>query len=147
MKKIVLILILVASVAHGEIYKWTDNKGAHFVGSIEEVPAEYRSSAQAMKMYSDESTVDDKAISKHVPDMNGGDLKDRMMNDQGIMDLIREMQFDKDMQALLNDSAIMSAIQAGDINTLQNNPDFLKILDNPRVKEILNRMNPGEIKK
>jgi hypothetical protein len=40
----------------------------------------------------------------------------------------------------------MRAVQAGDINTLQNNPDFVKILNDPRVKEIEKKLNDSETK-
>jgi len=59
-----------------------------------------------------------------------------MMKDEGIMTLIRALQDDPEMQALLSNPAMMSAIQAGDIGTLMNNPSFLKFLNNPRVREI-----------
>ena len=152
MKKLFFIVLLTATVAHAEIYKWTDKEGTvHFTESLGEVPADHRKSTQPIEMDTNKTTVTNKTVSPAAPTQNNndngsvvpdtGDLKDRMMKDEGIMELIRAMQNDQELQALLNDPAILRAIQAGDINTLLNNPDFLKILDNPRVKEIEGKLN------
>ncbi len=66
-----------------------------------------------------------------------------MLNDEGIMALVNALQNDPQMQALLGDPAILRAIQAMDVGTLMNNPDFLKLLTNPRVQEIEQRMQQG----
>jgi Domain of unknown function (DUF4124) len=152
MKKLLLILLLTATVAHAEIYKWTDKEGTvHFSDSLEQVPADHRKSTPPIETDSNKTTVKDKSVSPVEPPQsandNGsvapdaGDLTNRMMKDERIMTLIREMQNDPELQALLSNPAIMRAIQAGDISTLLNNPDFLKILNNPRVKEIERRLN------
>jgi hypothetical protein len=150
MKKLFLILLLTATFAHAEIYKWTDKEGAvHFTDSVVEVPANYRKSIQHVD--TKEPTVKNKTVSPIEPSQNAndnlsvapnvGDLKERMMKDEGIMALISAMQNDQDLQALLSDPSIVRAVQAGDISALLNNPDFLKILNNPRVIEIENRLN------
>ena len=137
MKKIFFIVLLAATVAHAEIYKWTDKEGTvHFSESLGEVPADYLKSTQAIEMDTNEVTVKDKTASPAIPPQgtndNGsiapdaGDLKDRMMKDEGIMELIRAMQNDQEAQALLSDPAIVRAIQAGDISTLLNNHNGTK---------------------
>ena len=63
-------------------------------------------------------------------------LKERMQNDEEIMGLIRAFQNDPEMQSLLMDPAVMSAVQAGDVSALMGNPAFLQLLNNPRVREI-----------
>ncbi len=154
MKKLFFILLLVASVAHGEIYKWTDKNGVvHFADSLEAVPAHFRNKTKIIVTDTTDNTttVSPVAQKKYTPATgavapNVGDLKDKMMNDEKIMAIIRTMQNDKALQALLNNPAIMRAIQAGDTNTLQNNPDFLKILNDPRVKEIEKKLNDSETK-
>jgi len=72
-------------------------------------------------------------------------LKEQMLGDAGIMKLIMALQSDPQMQALLNDPAVMNAIQSGDLGALLQNPAFLKLLDNPRVKEI-EKMMQGDTK-
>ncbi len=159
MKKLLFVLLLITTVAYGETYKWTDNEGTvHFSDSSGEVPEKYRKSAGAIET---DKTPDGNNQLKSNPSMPwsepqpgaGGqtapppqaeELKNRMMNDEGIMILIRSLQDDPEIRALLSDPATMSAIQAGDIGKLVNNPAFLKILNNPRVKEIEKKLNTGK---
>jgi len=83
------------------------------------------------------------ASSALPPEVEG--LKEQMLGDAGIMKLIMALQSDPQMQALLNDPAVMNAIQSGDLGALLQNPAFLKLLDNPRVKEI-EKMMQGDTK-
>lgn len=152
MKKLFLVLLLATTVAQAETYKWTDKEGTvHFSESLGEVPANYRKSAKPLGMDTNEITNNNKAVSSAEPRQSADDngsaapnvekLKERMQKDEGIMALIRAMQNDPEMQALLSDPAIIRAVQAGDIGTLINNPDFLKLLNNPRVREIEKRIH------
>jgi len=46
MKIISIVLLLLATSAYGEIYKWTDSNGtAHFTNSTYEIPEKYRARA------------------------------------------------------------------------------------------------------
>jgi hypothetical protein len=56
------------------------------------------------------------------------------------MALILSLQDDPEMQALLNDPALLEAVQAGDLSALTANPRFMKLLDNAKVKEIQKRV-------
>ena len=150
MKKFFFFLMLMATVAQAETYKWTDKEGTvHFSDSLAEVPANYRNSAQPLGLDTSVTTNKNKAASesRQNADDYGSiapkveELKGRMLNDEGIMALIRAMQNDPDMQALLNDPAVLRAVQEMDINTLINNPSFMKMLNNPRVQEIEKRMH------
>ena len=129
MKKLFFVLLLVATttVAQAETYKWTDKEGTvHFSDSASGVP-------ESRQRADDSGSVAPKVE----------ELKKQMLNDEGTMDLIRAMQDDPDMQALLSDPAVMRAIQSMDIGTLMNNPGFMKMLDNPRVREIEQKMQNG----
>ena len=68
-------------------------------------------------------------------------LQERMLNDEGIMELVKALQDDPDMQALLADPKVMAAAQAGDIGTLLSDPRVMKLLQNPRIREIEKRVN------
>ncbi|UFS72564.1 DUF4124 domain-containing protein [Geomonas sp. RF6] len=47
MKRLALMLLLVASTAYAEMYTWTDSKGTtHYVSSQYDIPARYRSRAK-----------------------------------------------------------------------------------------------------
>jgi hypothetical protein len=68
-------------------------------------------------------------------------LQERMLNDEGIMELVKALQDDPDMQALLADPKVMAAAQAGDIGALLADPRVMKLLQNPRIREIEKRVN------
>lgn len=52
MKKLLLVLVFVASSAHGEIlYTWTDTRGtAHYTNSMYEVPGRYRDRVKVLDL-------------------------------------------------------------------------------------------------
>ena len=56
------------------------------------------------------------------------------------MEQIRALQNDPEMQALLSNPDVIRAVQSGDYSVLVTNPAFLRLLNNPRVKEIGKRM-------
>lgn len=147
MKKVILALLLTATVAQAEMYTWIDTGGTvHFSESFAEVPAGYRNSAKPLRMESSGATHDNTAVppaesrqratGRESATPNVEEMKERMLKDEGTMALIRELQNDPEMQTLLRDPAVLRAIQAGDIGTLTSNPDFMKLLNNPRVREI-----------
>ena len=63
-------------------------------------------------------------------------LEDRMLEDRGIMDTIRALQADPDLQKILQDPEIMKAVQSGDIDFLMKSPDFMKLLNKESVQDI-----------
>jgi len=157
MKKLVLVFLLAATVAQAETYTWTDNVGTvHFSDSPGEVPAAYLKSAKPLGTETKGAANTYKAVSPAAPRQSADgfgsvaprveELKERMLNDEGIVALISALQNDPEMLALLSDPAILRAIQGGDIGILINNPDFLKLLNNPRVREIGNRMEQSGTK-
>lgn len=143
MKKLILFLLLLATSVHAETYKWTDSAGTiHFSESLAEVPAGYRNSAKPLEI----STSTASPAAPATPSKNSNDfsgvaaLKDRMLQDQGTMEQIRALQNDPEMQALLSNPDVIRAVQSGDYSVLVTNPAFLRLLNNPRVKEIGKRM-------
>src|SRR5512144_3160515 len=54
MKRMLVLLVFVATAAYGEIYKWTDSRGtAHFTNRMDEIPVRYRAGAKPLN-YGDE---------------------------------------------------------------------------------------------
>jgi hypothetical protein len=72
------------------------------------------------------------------------DLQEKMLNDQGIVAMIKLLQDDPEIQALLSDPKVLEAAQAGDLGALLQNPRFMRALNNPRVKEIEKRLENRE---
>jgi hypothetical protein len=157
MKKLlfVIVMLLVTSVVRAETYRWTDRVGTvHLSDSLGEVPSEYRENRAAddkltstgsgaaaqnttdgdrpgLSLEFSPRTADQATIAHRVEG-----LQQRMLNDAGAMALITPLLDDPEIQALLNDPAVLSAVQGGNIGALLNNPAFLRVLDNPRVREI-----------
>jgi hypothetical protein len=63
-------------------------------------------------------------------------LTEKMLSDQEIMVLIQSLQNDPDFKKVLEDPVIMKAVSEGDISALTANPRFMKLLDNATVKAI-----------
>jgi hypothetical protein len=59
-----------------------------------------------------------------------------MMNDNDIMTVILSLVNDPEFQEILEDPAIMNAVNSGNIDALISNPKFMKLLNNPRIQEI-----------
>jgi hypothetical protein len=67
-------------------------------------------------------------------------LRNEMLSDAEIMNAIRTLQNDPDVQKILQDPEIMEAIQKGDIGALMKNPEFMKLLDKQSIRDINNRL-------
>jgi hypothetical protein len=154
MKKLLIILLMSATVAQAETYRWTDAEGTvHFTDSRGQVPTDQLKNTVPPGMDDNKAANRSMAVSPAenrqsadgygavAPQMD--ELKDRMLKDDGTMALISALQNDPDVQAILADPSILGAIQAGDIGALSNNPAFLKLLNNPRIREIENRVQQG----
>jgi hypothetical protein len=82
-----------------------------------------------------------KASSQGVraPQSAGGEvrsLENRMMSDQEVLGLIQSLQNDPEFKKILEDPDILKAVNAGDIPALMANPKFTKLLNNSTVQEI-----------
>ena len=67
-------------------------------------------------------------------------LQDRMLSDSQVMALISALKNDPALQAILADPSFMQAITTRDIDTLANDPRFMKLFDNPLIREIIKRV-------
>ena len=63
-------------------------------------------------------------------------LQNKMMNDQGIMGMIQSLQNDPEFRKILEDPDILKAVNAGDVPALMANPKFTRLLNNSTVQEI-----------
>jgi len=68
-------------------------------------------------------------------------LQGKMLGNTEIMSLILTLQNDPEFKKILEDPEIMKAVNAGDIAALQANPRFMKLLNNATVKEIGGKIN------
>jgi hypothetical protein len=63
-------------------------------------------------------------------------LQDKMMNDKEIMGMIQSLQNDPEFKKILEDPEMMKAVNSGDVAALMANPRFMKLLNNQTVQEI-----------
>ena len=63
-------------------------------------------------------------------------LQEKMLSDKEIVGLIQSLQNDPDFKQVLEDPVIMKAVNEGDISALTANPQIMKLLNNATVKEI-----------
>ncbi len=63
-------------------------------------------------------------------------LQAKMLSDKEIMSLIQSLENDPDFKKILDDPEIMKAVNEGDFAALSANPRFMKLLNNTTVKEI-----------
>jgi hypothetical protein len=63
-------------------------------------------------------------------------LQKLMINDKEIMNMILSLLNDPGFREILEDPAIMNAINSGNIDALISNPKFMKLLSNPKIQEI-----------
>ena len=63
-------------------------------------------------------------------------LQDKMMHDTEIMSKIQLLQNDPEFLKIIEDPEVVKALNSGDIATLMANPQFLKLMNNSVVRDI-----------
>ena len=67
-------------------------------------------------------------------------LQNVMATDKEILKMILSLQNDPDFQKVLSDPAVMNAVTSGDISALTSNPKFMKLLNKSTVKDITGKV-------
>jgi hypothetical protein len=67
-------------------------------------------------------------------------LQNRMVGNPTVMAQIMALQSDPQIRQLLADPEILRAVQSGDLDTLSQNPKFLELLQNSRIRAIQGEM-------
>jgi hypothetical protein len=75
----------------------------------------------------------------HAKDVKS--LKDKMMSDREVMSMIESLKDDPQFKKMLEDPAIMNAVNTGDLAALMANPQFLQLLQNPTVQDIQQKVS------
>jgi hypothetical protein len=69
-----------------------------------------------------------------------GDLQKRMRSDPQMMNEIEALSSNPDVQAILNDPAILDALNRGDLVAVLTNPKVAKLTENPAVRDIARQL-------
>jgi Tfp pilus assembly ATPase PilU len=67
-------------------------------------------------------------------------LQEKMMSDKEIMSLIQSLQNDSEFQRILEDPEVMKAVNSGDIAALMANARFMKLFNNSTLREIQSKV-------
>lgn len=79
------------------------------------------------------------------PAISSGELmgiQQQLLHDGEVLDLIKALQNDPQIQAILNDPQLLQAIAAGDVQALMTNEKFKALIDNPKIQEISRKVHP-----
>ncbi|HTP05067.1 MAG TPA: hypothetical protein VMM54_07925 [Nitrospirota bacterium] len=67
-------------------------------------------------------------------------LQEKMMSDKEIMSMIQSLQDDPEFQKLLENPEVMKAVNSGDVAALMSNAQFMKLLNNSTLRDIQSKV-------
>lgn len=82
----------------------------------------------------------DPAPASSSPDAQVRSLQERMESDPGIMGIIDSLKDDPAFRQILDDPALLKAVESGDLASLMASPKFLQLLQNSKVQEIQEKL-------
>jgi len=95
------------------------------------------SEIRKIEMSNEVSATESAPSTTGSPDKNQLEaVQRRILGDDSILNAASALQADPQFQDILNDPSVMEALRAGNIDVLQRNPKVLRLLDDPRMKEI-----------
>jgi hypothetical protein len=74
------------------------------------------------------------------PDAEIRQMQESMVTDPGLIGLILALQNDPEVQKILQDQEIMALITAGDLKSLEANPKFARLMNNQKIRAIIEQM-------
>ena len=103
------------------------------------------SKVRSIRMKGSSRVSGDRNVSPQNPNSADADaqarsLQQKMVNDKEVMDKIHSLENDPEFQKILEDPAVMRAVNSGDVAALMANPQFLKLMNNRTVQEITSKV-------
>jgi len=71
---------------------------------------------------------------------NVKNLQSSMLSSPALLSMIFALQEDPDVQDILSDEEVMGLIMTGDMDNLEDNPQFIRLMENPKIRAIIDRM-------
>ncbi len=68
------------------------------------------------------------------------DLQSSMLSSPQLLGMIFALQEDPEIKEILRDEEVMGLIMAGDKERLESNPKFIRLMKNPKIRVIIERM-------
>jgi hypothetical protein len=122
------------SVVTGEVVSLTNGKYTIRSGSLGIVQIE-ESKVLTIKPVPAPSAASSGAAADNTTG-NISTLQNRMMNDKEVMSKIQSLQNDPEFMKILEDPEVMKAVTSGNVSALMANPQFLKLMNNSTVRDI-----------
>lgn len=72
-------------------------------------------------------------------------VQQTLMSDPQILALIQDLMADPDVVKIIQDSKLMNDLSTLDPGTIQQNPDFQRLLQHPKIKEIIKTFSQKHI--
>jgi hypothetical protein len=66
-------------------------------------------------------------------------LQQFMLGDPEIIRMIFALMNDPDVRGILEDPSIIEAVNTGNVEALTSNPKFMKLLENPTIRDIISK--------
>ena len=143
-----IIFVLSGPEAEAEMYACPDGSGSveytnawhsgcqeMVIGGTETKPEPPPSSSSTQGGSGAAGTISGNYVSSEVTRM-----RQTMLSDPEIMDLLLSLQNDPDLIKILQDPAIMRAVSSGNISALESNPAFMKLMNNKKIQQIEQKM-------
>jgi ribosomal protein S1 len=125
------------SIVTGEVVSLSNGKYTVHSGSLGSVQIE-ESKILAIRPVAASAVANSGTVHDMAVDVKT--LQDRMMNDQEVMSRIQSLQNDPEFMKIIEDPEIMKAVNAGDISALMANPRFLRLMNNSTVRDIAQKV-------
>lgn len=68
------------------------------------------------------------------------DIQGSLLSSPGLLGLVIALQNDPEVQSILQDQEIMALITSWDAQKLESNPKFIKLMENPKIRAILDQI-------
>ncbi len=91
--------------------------------------------------HSDSSTIGSPVGSTRGSPPELQTMQSRIMQSPNLLSMILGLQSDPDVQAVLADPEIMSALASGDYATLMNHPKIIALTSNAKVREVIDEVH------
>ena len=145
-----LLLGLLASGAVAESSRFELNDGSVIIGDLETVDGgvfvvnsptlgQVRIEQQRVRSM---TPMGAGAATGGQPDLSAQvqQMQQQMVGDPAIMGMITALQDDPELRAAVADPRLMGLIMSGDLDRLQNEPEFQRLMQHPGIRAIIDRV-------
>ncbi|MFP4347560.1 MAG: hypothetical protein ACLFQY_04695 [Desulfococcaceae bacterium] len=71
-------------------------------------------------------------------------MKQSVLSNPGLLGMVFSLRNDPAIQEIIQDPEIMALVMSGDVESLESNQKFMKLMENPKIQAIVEKMAPQE---